>query len=261
MSIFRRDGVVLFLLPLASAFAQPAFEVADVKSNRSGEVRMSVDIQPGGRFTARNVPMKVLIALAYHVRDLDGGPSWLATERFDIVAKASEKTASQDDVRLMLRTLLSQRFGLVTHTEQKAMPAFALVQGKTASKLQRSDVALLSERRCGVGQGSSGQRHLECRHIPMAVFADYLQEAAPLDLPLPVVDQTGLDGQYDFALDWIPATRPTSLDPLDTATPPLEARPTIFDAVEVQLGLKLQRTKVPLPVIVVDQVSRVPIEN
>ena len=87
------------------------------------------------------------------------------------------------------------------------MPAFALVQGKTPPKLQRSDVALLSERRCSVGQGSSGERHVECRHIPMSVFADYLQEAAPVDLPSPVVDQTGLDGQYDFTLDWIPASR------------------------------------------------------
>src|SRR4051794_33034198 len=236
MSIFPCTVAVLSLLAVAPAFAQPAFEVADVKPNRSGEARMSVDMQPGGKFTARNVPLKVLIALAYHVRELSGGPPWLETERFDIVAKAAETTASQDDVRRMLRTLLSQRFGLVTHTEQKPAAAFALVRGKTAPKLQRSDAALLSEHRCVPGRGPSGQRHVECRHIAMSVLADYLQELAPVDLPSPVVDQTGLEGEYDFVLDWMPAAPPAS-DPQDAVTPPSDGGPTIFDAVELQLGL------------------------
>lgn len=251
--IFLRHALLL-LLSLAPALAQPAFEVADVKANRSGEPRMSVDIQPGGKFTARNVPMKVLIALAYHVRPdaLAGGPPWLDSERFDIVAKAAETTASADDVRRMVQSLLIQRFGLATHTEQRPSAAFALVRGNAAPKLQRSDAQLLSERRCIPGPGRSGGRHVECHHIPMSVLADYLQELAPRDITSPVVDQTGLEGSYDFTLDFVPSA---------PVSDPPESGPTIFDAVETQLGLKLERRKLPLPVIVIDRISRIPSEN
>jgi len=242
-----------------------AFEVADVKVNKSGELRMAIDIQPGGRVTMRNVPMKVLIAFAYHLRPerLAGGPAWLESERYDVVAKALE-TASPDDVRRMAQTLLAERFKLVVHTEPKVLPAYALVIGKSGSKLQPSETGLLSGQRCVPGQGQPGQRHVECRHVTVAFLADYLQELAPRDFTVPVVDQTGLKGSYDFKLDWTPTARPTVAPPADD-TPatalPEEAGPTIFDAVQLQLGLKLESKKLPLPIIVVDHVERVPTEN
>jgi len=84
----------------------PSFEAATVKANKSGEVRMAVDFQGGGRFSATNVPLKILIALAYHVRPeaITGGPGWLGSDRFDIVAKAFQTTAP-DEIRRMLQTL------------------------------------------------------------------------------------------------------------------------------------------------------------
>jgi uncharacterized protein (TIGR03435 family) len=269
--MLRNAHAILLFLSSTAAFTQtqaapPAFEVADVKVNKSGELRMAIDIQPGGRVTMRNVPMKVLIVFAYHLRPeaLAGGPKWLESERFDVVAKAPE-TASPDDVRRMAQTLLAERFKLVVHKEQKIMPAYALVLGKFGPKLQPSETDLLSGQRCVPGQGQPDQRHVECRHITLALLADYLQELAPRDFMVPVVDQTGLKGAYDFKLDWTPTASPTAAAPsaenAPATAPPVEAGPTIFDAVQLQLGLKLESKRLPLPIIVVDHVERVPSEN
>src|SRR5215472_6449089 len=137
--MFRTAPGVLLLLSSTSVFPQKAFEVADLKANKSGEARMAIDLQPGGKLTMRNVPMKVMIVFAYHLRPeaLIGGPRWLDSERYDVVAKASEK-APPDDIRLMMRTMLAERFKLKVHTEQKVMAAYALLAGKTGPKLQAS---------------------------------------------------------------------------------------------------------------------------
>src|SRR6516165_11814755 len=111
----RSISAVLFLSCFSAASQSPtkpsSFEVADVKVNKSDEVRMTVDFQPGGRFFARNVPLKILIALAYHLRPdkVTGGPGWLDSDRYDIVAKASQ-TTPPDGIRRMLQRLLSERF-------------------------------------------------------------------------------------------------------------------------------------------------------
>jgi uncharacterized protein (TIGR03435 family) len=247
--------ILIFGFGAILAHAQTAplsFEVASVTANKSDEHRMSVDLQPGGRLSMHNVPMKVLVMFAYHLRSeaLSGGPGWIESERYDVVAKAPER-APQDDIRRMLQTLLAERFHLAVHADQKLLPAFALVVGKSGPKLQPSETAILSAQRCTPADGVPGQRHVECRHITTAVLADYLQELAPRDFPVPVVDQTDLKGAWDFKLDWVPTT-PGSTD---------DAGPTIFDAVAIQLGLKLESRKLPLPVIVIDRVDRVPVEN
>ncbi len=228
-----------------------------MKVNKSGEVRMAVDFLPGGRLSMRNVPMKVMIQMAYHVRPeaVTGGPDWLGSDRFDIVAKALQ-TTSPDELRRMLQTLLAERFKLAVHTEQKIMPAYALVLGKTGPKLQPSETALLTEQRCGPGEGAAGQKHVACQHITMAVLADTMQEIAPRDIDMPVVDQTGLPGAYNFKLDWTPAVRAAA-----RAFPDAPEGRTLFEAVEAQLGLKLENSKLPLPVIVIDRVDRTPTEN
>lgn len=259
--MFRGDGSILLFLSAVAALSQtqittPSFEVADVQVNKSGELRMAVDMQGGGKFSMHNVPMKVMIAMAYHVRPdaVTGGAAWLESDRFDIVAKAEQKT-SPDDLRRMLQTLLAERFKLAIHTDQKVMPAYALVVGKSGPKLQPSEAAILTEQRCVPGQGEVGQKHIACRHITMAALAGQLQEQAPRDVDVPVIDQTGLQGAFDFMLDWAPAAQVA-----DAALEPLPG-PTIFEAVESQLGLKLERKKLPLPIIVVDRVDRVPTGN
>lgn len=258
----RSSASALLLLVFAiPAFCQPAttplsFEVADVKVNKSGEARMAVDFQGGGKLSMRNVPMKVLIMFAYHVRaeSVEGWPSWFESDRFDVVAKAAQ-TTPPDDLRRMLQTLLAERFKLVVHSDQKVMPAYALLLGKSGPKLQASEPAILTEQRCDPAAGPADLKHVVCRHVTMAVLADTLQELSPRDFDVRVIDQTGLKGAYDFKLDWAPPSRPGA------ASSDAAAGMTVFDAVEAQLGLKLARKKLPLPVIVIEHVERVPGDN
>ena len=236
--------------PALSQSPSLVFEAADVKINNSGEARMAVDFQPGGRFSARNVPMRILIALAYHVRPdmVSGGPTWVSSARYDIVAKGAQ-TASSAELRRMMQSLLAERFKLVVHDEPKLMTAYALMLGNRGPKMQKSESALTTEQRCVPDSGVEGQKHFVCRHMSMGVLADTLQEIALRDIDVPVVDQTGLTGNFDFQLDWSPA--------VENPGP----GPTLFEAIENQLGLKMQRTRAPLPAIVIDSVERVPIEN
>ena len=242
------------LLCIVPALAQ--FEVADVKPNKSGEVRMAVDFEPGGKFSARNVPLKILIALAWRVRpDAITGPAWLGSERFDIVAKAGQ-TTPPDELRRMLQTLLAGRFKLAVHSDQKVGAAYALRVAKNGPKLQQAEAGLLTSRRCVPANSVPGRKSVACQHMTMALFADTLQEIAAKDIDVPVVDRTALSGAFDFTLAWTPAVAPGAEPPAEGAT-----GPTLSDALETQLGLKLERTKLPLPTLVVDRAERVPSEN
>ncbi len=247
----RTRGSLMLAACCAAAVAQPSFEVADVKANSSGETAMAVDFQGGARFMARNVPMRILIALAYHVRPdaVTGGPGWLGSSRYDILAKGSQK-ASSDEIRLMLQSLLRERFLLAVHREQKSMAAFALETVRGGPTMKASADAPLSEQRCLPGEAPPGGKQVSCRHMTMAVLADVLQEVAGPDLDVPVVDRTGVVGSFDFELVWSP-----------NLTDGSAAGRTIFEAVEAQLGLRLRRTTALLPVIVVDGVERAPKEN
>jgi uncharacterized protein (TIGR03435 family) len=260
--MFQNTFCMLLGLSCIPVFGQKqttssSFEAAAVKANKSGEIRMAVDFQAGGRFSATNVPLKILIGLAYHVRPeaVTGGPVWLGSDRFDIVAKALQ-TTPPDEIRRMLQTLLGERFKLELHTDQKILPAYALLPRRTGPKLQPSEPGLLTEQRCRPGDAIAGQRHVVCDHMTMALFADTLQELAPREIDAPVVDQTRVQGTYTFNLAWAPATPAGPANPTD---PP--AGPTLFEALDSQLGLKLESKKLPRPVIVVDRVERVPVEN
>ena len=134
------------------------------------------------------------------------------------------------------------------------MAAYALVPVKGGPKLQPAESARLTDQRCVPGDGAPGQKHVVCRHLSMTLFAATIQEIAARDLDLPVVDQTGLQGTFDFKLDWTPAVRTASTEP--AASPD---GPTLFDAMETQLGLKLENKQLPLPVVIIDSVERVPI--
>jgi len=246
-----------FLCPniKAQTDARSSFEVADVKMNQSGEARMAVDFQPGSKFVARNVPMRILIALAYHVRpEAVNGPGWIGSARYDIVAKASHGVTPAE-LQAMVQTLLAERFKLALHVERKESAAYALEVSKTGPKLQPSESVPINEQRCVPGTGDANQKHYVCAHMTMPLLAGSLQEIAPRDIDVPIVDQTGLVGNFDFKLDWTPA--PPSAAPLSDTI----AGPSLFEAVENQLGMKLRRTKLPLPVIVVDSVEKTPIEN
>jgi len=215
----------------------------------------------GGQLTLRNMPMKELIAQAYKGGDVTGGPSWLDSDRFDIVAKAAPDTPV-DTLRLMLQTLLTERFKLAIHREQKTMTIYALVAAKGGFKLQAA--AGSGQPRCGPGQGAEGLNHLVCTNFTMADLTDLLpSRIAPSYIDRPVVDLTGLEGTYDIKLDWVPRP-PAGTVATDGAIPvasDVAAGATIFDALDKQLGLKLEERKQPMPVIVIDRIERVPTEN
>lgn len=245
----------LMVLVSCAGFGQPAppapqFEVAEVKANHSGLPGIQGGILPGGQISVRNIPMKDLITQAYKAAEVVGGPAWLDSERFDIVAKAPPNTP-EDTLRLMLQKLLAESFKLTIHREQRSVAVYALVAAKGASKLQPA--AGSGKPGCRPGQGAEGLNHTVCTNLTMEDLASLLStRIAPSYIELPIVDHTGLQGSYDIRLDWVPRQL------ADTGA---AAGPTVFDALDKQLGLKLERRKEPRPVIVIDHIERIPAEN
>jgi uncharacterized protein (TIGR03435 family) len=187
-----------------------------------------------------------------------GGPSWLEQERFDINAKADPKT-SREALRTMLRSLLVDRFGLVYHNEKRPLSAWGL----TASKhpLLKKPADSEAAQGCQFSQNGGGPNGgppsftFACHNGTMANLADQLVNGMPTFQYLnnrPVVDQTGLEGGWDFTLHFT-----TRLGSGGTGGEVI----TIFDALDKQLGLKLEPTTAPLPVVVVDALNRAPDEN
>ena len=189
----------------------PAFEVASVKPNTSGDGRVLMSPQPGGRLNLVNVPLRLMIRYAYRVQDFQivGGPDWLSTARFDVVAKAEGGNPSQEELQLMLRSLLADRFKLVVRPDTREMPTYSLVparaDGKTGAQLRKSDA------NCGPATAPSappapgqlpscgsmlGFGNLKARGSTMAALASTLSTFAGRI----VVDRTGLAGGYDVDL-------------------------------------------------------------
>jgi len=274
--------------------AGPQFEVASIKPNKSGDGRVMIGIQPGGRFTATNVPVRLLIRNAYQLQDFQivGGPDWLSSDRYDVVAKAEDdgqgdpfrpgKPGEPGRGQLMLRALLADRFKLTVHDEDSEMPIFALVlargDGKLGPQLQTSTVDCQAMMAGGRGRGAMpppgpaqpGDR-VPCgiRMAPgnMVVGGSTLTQFANsigTFVGRIVVDKTGLTGNYDFNLTWTPdqvANRPPGApDPLINGVPIDPNGPSIFTAVQEQLGLKLDSQKGPVKVLVIDRVDH-PVEN
>jgi uncharacterized protein (TIGR03435 family) len=283
----------------AATQSLPQFEVASVKPNKSGDGRVMLGVQPGGRFTATNVPLRVLIRNAYQLQDFQivGAPSWIADERFDIVAKAEGGDAMGDPFRaeqngqpsrgqLMIRALLADRFKLVVHNEEKEMPIYALIlarsDGKLGPQLKASDVdcaAIIAAARARGGRGPMGPPPDPGRGGPppqcgvrigpgnMAVGGSPMtQVASSLSIFAGriVVDKTGLSGAYDFTLTWtpdqMPQRPPGAPEPLVNGVPIDPNGPSLFTAVQEQLGLKLDSQRGAVAVLVIDRVER-PTEN
>jgi uncharacterized protein (TIGR03435 family) len=262
-------SALLAVLLAASGIAQstPArlsFEVADIKVSPAG-TQMSFEMLPGGKLTAHGVPMKMMIAAAYEVDDsFVEGPSWLASERYDIVAKAPHNAPEKDMVQ-MLQSLLIERFKLEVHRDKKIAAVYALTFAKKTGKLQES-AAGDTEQNCKLQlpqQRKDGLllRTWSCTNTNMDNLADSLGQVAAAYVDLPVVNLTELKGAYDFSLEWAPrrAGRGAAArgEPPPTADPD---GPNIFEAVG-RLGLKLEQRRMPMDIIVVDKMERTPTEN
>jgi uncharacterized protein (TIGR03435 family) len=226
----------------------PAFEVADVHVSKPG-TRQQGGFIPGGRVELHGLSMIDLITLAYSIDDnmISGAPNWMGSAHFDVNAKAG-RTASEETMRLMLRSLLADRFKLKIHTEERPMPAFVLTAGK---KVMFKEAAGEGAADCQPEPAQDSQLKVTCRSITMSSFAFRLHQFAGGYLIHPVVDATGLQSRYDLTLQW------TGKGALGTAPNSI----SVFDAVERQLGLKLEAGNHPLPAVVIDSVNDTPTPN
>lgn len=243
----------LFLLSFCGVFgqlwaAQPSFEVADIKpSNVNTAEKSYFTIHPGGVFVAHNARIHELFEYAFKIRReaIVGTPSWFDADRVDITAKATP-TTSDDDLRLMVQSLLINELKILLHIDQKPTSAFVPVVRKGGARLHRSAGNGRADcKRVTADRGiEGGGVKLACTNMNIAELAAGLPDLVPGYIDRPVVDGTGLTDAYDFDLEWV---RRIIADQ--------NGGPTIFTAVE-KLGLKFEQRKVSLPVIAIDKVER-----
>ena len=240
---------------LLSAQLPAAFEVADIKPSDPSVMKMGKGrMLPGGRIEVPGFTLRELIMFAYGVTDdmISGGAKWVGEERFDIVAKAPAG-APDNALRSMLKTLLGDRFRLVTHQEDKAMPAYVLMLEKNAAPLGQSTAGGASQ--CHWTSLEGGIRRRECSNITMSEFAKELPATGGIGIFLPVSDQTGLKGSYDFQFE-VGTIRQSGAESPGTLPDPLDTDgPNIFLALS-KIGLKLESRKVAMPVIVIDSAAK-----
>lgn len=272
------------------------FEVASIKPNHSGGGRVGIGLRPGGRFTTENVPLRLLITFAYNIRDyqLSGLPGWADSDRYDINAKPegpetsaepghdpsdAEMKTQQEKMRAMLQNLLEERFGLKIHRETKELPVYAMVAGKNGPKLvdakpDNPDIVDFGGRGgAGRGNGSDdvkqvrrgarmrmGRGEFAGQEMTMDVLATQLSSMVGRT----VINKTGLTGKYDIKLSWTPDQAQGGAfrdgPPDREAAAPADSGPSIFTAIQEQLGLKLESQKGPVEIVVVDHVEK-PTEN
>ncbi len=287
--MIRQVSVSLMILGLSYApqgrAQKPAFEVASIKPNHSGTGNVMLRIEPGGRLSASNVTLKILLQTAYGVKDsqISGAPGWFDSDHFDVEAKPEDAPAAgqpklgrddrEEQMKLMLQTLLADRFKLTLHHDTKELPLYALVVAKNGPKFHAAAVAPGDSAPpppgpSGAPPGAPAMRHgimmngrgeLTMTGATLERFADILSR----QVGRLVVDKTGLKGEYDFTLKWTPDEGQGTMrgGPPGVAAPPPEASgPTIFTALQEQLGLKLETQKGPVDTIVIDHVER-PSEN
>lgn len=238
------------------------FDVISVKPDNSGAVGASMGMNADG-FTAKNVAVHNLLGQGFQVfkGELVGEPKWSESDRWDIEAKISAEDMKAFgkltfDQRLrMFDQVLEQRFALKVHHETRVLPVYALVVAKSGVKMTPwkpgpNDPPMM-EGSPGTLTGGKGKE--TGRGTTMRFLAEDLSE----DLDQRIVDQTGLTGRYDFTLKWTPDDSAAAVNPANAGT---EAGPSLFTALEEQLGLKLVPVKAPIDVVVIDHIEK-PAEN
>jgi uncharacterized protein (TIGR03435 family) len=248
-------AVLILAIAALPLFGQ--FEVASIKRAQPTSGRF-IKMQSAHQFYVKDYTVKGLIGAAYNLtpRAISGGPGWMDTEVFDIVAGTpGEKRPTLDEQMTMLRKLLSDRFQLTFHREEKELSIYSLTVAKGGAKLKESvgPPDALPEL---VNVVYPDHVKLPARNATIAQFVSMMQRAV---LDLPIIDGTGLQGRYDFDLEWSPDESQFG-GQLRRATTTDESKPDLFAAMREQLGLRLQAGKGPVSTIVVDRVER-PSEN
>ena len=261
------------LLPLGMmhAFAQqPKFDLADVHGSTTPRwfAQNNGAVLRDGRYVVRDATLLSLIETAYGVSEdtVADGPSWLDTDLFDVRAKVPDGTTPAA-AKLMLQSLLAERFGLVVRNEKRPMPRYVLTVGKGGSKMkpatgsgdpgcQQQMAGVAPGRGAVIDAGSLPNLKASCHNLTSQQIAENLRQIAGLQinsyLPREVYDSTGLEGKWDFDLEYTP------IGVLDQ-----KGRDgiTLFDAVSKQLGLSLDLKDVPVPSLVVESANRKPTPN
>ena len=248
-------GLVLAVFVVSSAQERLAvrrkFEVASIKPNLSGQRALQeFAYSPGGRLTAINATLVDMIVRVYPTRriQMQGGPDWIDSARFDVVAKAdaAEGEIQSGQWREMVQTLLEERFHLTFHTETREMQVLALAMGKSAPKLEPPKEG----EETALTPGERGQ--MIFHRMSIAGLVNTMSNI----LHMPVVDRTGMPGFYDFTLD------PNGLAARDTTDGPVRKDDfgELVMAAVGQLGFRLEKQKAPLEITVIDHAEK-PLEN
>jgi uncharacterized protein (TIGR03435 family) len=252
----NRTLALAFLL--AAAASAQSFEVASVTpckpgtpanpGEHNGMVQLTA---PGGRFTARALSIKYLLEWAYGIlpSQHSGGPSWIGDERYDIVAKAPGN-ATDDEMKRMVQSLLAERFHLKFHREQREAPVLLVSTGKTPPKLFAPKPGEQHGLQVMPQMGADGKP--ATFHVVATKFSlAELNHTFAILLDRPIVNQTGLDGDFDFTIDLTPdESRP---NPLDASL--------LISAMREQLGLSVKTEKAPIDFLVIENLERVAAGN
>jgi len=215
---------------------QPEFEVASVKAvEHPAPPHLVTLIINHGRLNIVAAELRQMVGLAYKIQRIRvlGGPAWMDADQYDVVAKAENADAGPDEIRPMLQTLLAQRFKLSVHRETKELPEYSLVPAKGGPKLGPTKDA--GDPSVSYGDRPRGENQVAFRKTAVRVLVNLLANT----LGSPVIDKTGLEGLYDFTLEWSD-TGGTSL----------------FAALQEQLGLKLEARRSPAEVLVIDHAEK-----
>jgi uncharacterized protein (TIGR03435 family) len=274
-------AVAAFLIVSGGAMAQtnarPEFEVASIKPAEPGARGMFIRATPGGRVNITNMTLKEMIVIAWRIQpyQISGGPAWLDSVHYDISAKP-ENSPKDGEISLMLQSLLADRFQLTIHRETKELPVYALVMARKDGKLGPG-LAESKEGSCTQPDLSKPPPLPEPGKLPALSCGGFIAQPRLLRgvsvalaqmtpvlariLGRSVVDKTGLTGKFDISLEWIPdEAQALQLAPDAPKLPSDAGGPSIFTAIQEQLGLKLESQKSPVEVFVIDRAEK-PSEN
>ena len=263
---------------------EPSFEVASIKPNKSGAGMIGIRFPGVGQFNVINMPLREMVRFAYQVQlmQIEGGPDWANSDRFDIIAKA-EGRPTMSQVHAMMRSLLAERFALQVHHETREMPIYELIVARDdkrlgaqlqqatsecrpvrvpngapkppppppgdpgAEAIPRSDDGM--DMRCGA---LFGPGFITLRQFTMDRFARDLTMVARRV----VVNKTGLEGRWDIDVEFSPEFRPAPPPGAPEIAAPPSDGPSMFTAIQEQLGLKLESARGPVEMIVIDAAQR-----
>lgn len=247
----KLSALALATFLLAQTPAQRlTFDVVSIHPSDPGAQDGGIKPIPGDHgYTAKNMPLRLMVALMYKIplRQIEGGPDWITSERFDIEARADGRH-SIDDLHTMYQNLLVDRFGLRFHHDIREGNIYALTIDPSGLKL-KPDTSPENDKIPVNG----GPAHTRGIRVPMIYLTWFLSQLLQND-GRPVVDQTGLTGNYDFVLSYRPILPPDA--PADALPAEQRDLPTLFDALRTQLGLRLTATRGPVDHLVIDHIDK-----